>query len=260
MKSQLLIRAHKIYQLRKHFSFLEALKILKVLKQEGEQINLSKQDPIFLRKNTKDHETFEEIFIDNIYNIPLHLYPKTIIDAGANIGLASRFFKQKYKDSTISILEIDPENISMITKNLRGYSDYTIINKGLYNIETYFKIEDQYQATNSYSVIECPKGSHDIESITISQILKSQKWQEIDLLKIDIEGAEKALFSSHYEEWLPKVNIIMIETHDRMLSKCSITVMKALDQYGFGLYTTTQGGTMIYYSKKLMNQINLKGS
>lgn len=259
MKTWLLHNAYTIQLLRKHFSFTEAIRVLKVLKKEGETIKLSKQPDIFLRKGTKDHETFREIFIDNIYNIPLHIYPKTIIDAGGNIGLASRFFKHKYPESQVVLIEVDPENCKMVQKNLNTYSNLIVLNKGLYNTNTYFKIKDMYNATNSYVVEEATQDDYDIESVTISDIIQENNWESVDLLKIDIEGAEKALFSSHYEGWLPKVAIIMIETHDRMVAQCSITVMKALDMYGFGLYTTTEGGTMIYYSKALLKKINLRG-
>ncbi len=259
MKTWLLHNAFTIHLLRKHFSFMEAIKVLRVLKKEGEIIKLSKQSDIFLRKGTKDHETFKEIFIDNIYNIPLHIYPKTIIDAGGNIGLASRFFKHKYPESQVILIEVDQENSKEAEKNLKSYSGLTILNKGLYNTNTYFKINDTFNATNSYVVEEATQDDYDIESITIPDIIHEYNWQVVDLLKIDIEGAEKALFSSDYEEWLPKVNVIMIETHDRMVAQCSITVMKALDRYDFGLYTTTEGGTMIYYSKSLIEKINLRG-
>lgn len=77
--------------------------------------------------------------------------------------------------------------------------------------------------------------------------MSSKNWETIDILKIDIEGAEKQLFESNYENWLPKTKIIMVETHDRMIPKCSYTVMKTINDYNFILYTTTEG-TLIYYN------------
>ena len=44
---------------------------------------------------TKDLETFEEVFLSNIYDVHLPIVPKTIVDGGANVGLASFFFKLK---------------------------------------------------------------------------------------------------------------------------------------------------------------------
>ena len=81
-----------------------------------------------------------------------------------------------------------------------------------------------------------------------------KSWQmDKRLLKIDIEGAEKNLFESNYENWLPKTKMIMIETHDRMIENCSYIVMKTLNENNFLLYTTTNGGTLVFYNKKFIN-------
>jgi len=252
MKTKFLKRVATISNLKRNFSFFKAVRISHILKKEKEKIHLSKNHKIYLRRNTKDHETFNEVFVDNIYNIPLPIIPKTIIDAGANIGLASLFFKTKYPNSSIVVIEIDKNNIDMIRKNLKTLSNITIINKGLYNSNTYFKIFDPFNATNSFVVQESTKDNYDIESVTIEEILNNQTWKNIDILKVDIEGAEKKLFESNYKNWLPKVNVLMIETHDRMVEKCSFTVMKALNEFNFGLYTTTEGGTLIYYNQRLL--------
>lgn len=83
--------------------------------------------------------------------------------------------------------------------------------------------------------------AYDIESITIDQILELKKWDTIDILKIDIEVAEKELFEDNYKSWLPKVKVIYPETHDRMITKCSFTVINAINQFDeFILYTTTE--------------------
>ncbi len=242
-----------IKKLKRNFSLIDAIRVLVSIRKKATKIKTSKNPPFFLRKKTKDHETFGEIFFDNIYNIDLPIQPKTIIDAGANVGLASRFFKMKYPDSSIVLIEIDADNLQMINKNMEDCSGITVLNNGLYNTNTYFKIYDPYNATNSFVVEESNETDYDIKSVTIDQVLKDQKWDQIDILKIDIEGAEKKLFESNYESWLPKVKVVMVETHDRMVPKCSITVMKALDHFEFGLYTTTDGGTLIYYHKDLLN-------
>ncbi len=252
MKTKMLKKIAGISNLKRNFSFFDSIKISRALKKEKQSIKLSNNTTIHLRKNTKDHETFDEVFIDNIYNLPLPIEPKTIIDAGANIGLASLFFKMKYPAAAIALIEIDSGNLEMIRKNLKHHTNITILNKGLYNKISYFKVFDPFNATNSFVIEESTKDDYDIESITIDQIIKDHNWDEIDILKIDIEGAEKNLFESNYQHWLPKVNVLMVETHDRMIPKCSITVMKALDEFDFGLYTTTEGGTLVYYNPKFL--------
>ena len=244
----------KIKKLKRNFSLSDAIKLYFGLKNQAETIHLSNNQKIFLRKNTKDYETFDEIFIANIYNLPLPIQPKTIIDGGANIGLATRFFKMKYPDANVVTIEIDKENLEMVAKNTTGLAQVEIIKKGLYNKKAFFKVEDPFGATNSFVIKEVSEqDDFDIESVTIQEIITANNWESVDILKLDIEGAEKQLFESNYQSWLPKVQVILIETHDRMIPQCSITVMKALDEFGFGLYTTTDGGTLVYYNKSLLN-------
>lgn len=49
-----------------------------------------------LRGRTSDFEVFEDVFIENCYELPkINFAPKTIIDAGANVGLAAIFFAHR---------------------------------------------------------------------------------------------------------------------------------------------------------------------
>ncbi len=239
--------------LKKHFKFRDAFAIIIGILNNKEVIKLPLlKRNIHLRKNSKDLETFEEIFLTNLYNTHLPIQPKTIVDAGANVGFASLFFKLRYPSAEIVAIEIEKGNIESIVKNTAGFSNFELLQNALFNKKTFFKIEDPYNATNSFQIREVTKiENHDIESITLDEIITYKNWETIDILKIDIEGAEKQLFESNYDYWLPKTKVIMIETHDRMMPKCSYTVMKTINDYNFILYTTTEG-TLIYFNLSLM--------
>jgi FkbM family methyltransferase len=239
--------------LKKHFKIRDAFVLLMGIINKKEIIKLPKLNRnIYLRKNSRDLETFEEIFMTNLYNTQLPFDPINIVDAGANVGLASLFFKLKYPKSNIVAVEIESNNVNVIKKNTAGFSNFELMEKALYNKKSFFKIEDPYNATNSFQIKEVLENEqYDIESVTLDEIIATKNWVSIDILKIDIEGAEKQLFESNYENWLPKTKVIMIETHDRMIPKCSYTVMKALNEYNFILYTTTEG-TLIYFNLSLI--------
>lgn len=241
--------------LRKSVNFLDSVILVLSLKLKRKEISLPVlKRKVYIRRKTKDTETFEEIFNQNIYNLELPLSPETIIDAGANVGFATLFFKLKYPNSRIALVEIEKENIKMVEKNLQGLKDIKIYHKGLFNKIGFFKVEDPYNASNSFVIKEVAENEpYDIQSTTIDEIMQENNFQTVDILKIDIEGAEKDLFEKNYESWLPKIKIIMVETHDRMVPRSAFTVMNALDKYNFMLFTTAEG-TMFYYN---MNFIKL---
>src|SRR5436309_569985 len=62
---------------------------------------------VFLRSNTSDHSAFWQIFIDKQYEYPIEFIPNTIIDCGANIGLTSVYYANKYPQATI--IAVEPE-------------------------------------------------------------------------------------------------------------------------------------------------------
>jgi len=60
---------------------------------------------ILLRSNTSDVNVFAEMFLFRDYNYNLPISPKTIIDAGANVGYASLWFHHKYPSAHIIAIE-----------------------------------------------------------------------------------------------------------------------------------------------------------
>jgi len=54
----------------------------------------------------------------------------------------------------------------------------------------------------------------DVETVDIEYLLSLSPYKFIDILKIDIEGAEKEIFTNNYQQWIQRVGMIMIELHD----------------------------------------------
>jgi hypothetical protein len=59
-----------------------------------------------------------------------------------------------------------------------------------------------------------PGETSTVKTVDIETLLQSSGRREIDILKVDIEGAEKIVFSKNYEEWIKKEKNIFIELHD----------------------------------------------
>ena len=56
--------------------------------------------------------------------------------------------------------------------------------------------------------------------------------REIDILKLDVEGAEKNIFSSN-TNWISKVQLLIIELHDEVVPGCSREFFSAISEYDF---------------------------
>jgi FkbM family methyltransferase len=194
--------------------------------------------PIFLRKKTSDIQTFDQVFLDAEYNYSVKINPEFIIDCGANIGLASVFFKNKFPDAKIISIEPEETNFVAALKNTEGYKDIEVIKSGIWNKNAILSVTDEWNFGNWGFVCKetDTENADTVKAISINEILKRYERTEIDILKIDIEGAELELFSSNYEEWLPKTKIIMIELHDAYRKGCSKAFFSAIIKYDFSIF------------------------
>ncbi len=188
-----------------------------------------------LRPGTSDYYTFDQVFIQDQYNIELPFAPKTILDAGANVGLSAAYFAHRFPDASIVAVEPDKSNFETLQKNVRKYPQVKPLCMGLWNKDAFLKITNARDCRhNSFMVSETDvTDSQAIPAISIQSIMAQNGWDTIDILKIDIEGSEKEVFGADYEQWLPKTKAIFIELHDFMKHGCSTSVFKAISRYNF---------------------------
>ena len=210
-------------------------------------------NPYFkLRKGTSDHSTFRQVFIEHEYDIPLNFNPKTIIDAGANIGLAAIYFSRAYPKSIIYSIEPEGSNVYLLRENLAHYDNVVIYQRALHHSAN-IQIDVMDEAKGKYGFVtkesdysvDSENMVDSVKSITIDTLMKLHKIEIIDILKIDIEGAERDVFSKGYEVWLPKTRCLIIEFHDRWYPNCESTVFAAVEQYDFSFYTKGENHVFI---------------
>jgi FkbM family methyltransferase len=186
--------------------------------------------PISLRKGSSDYETFYQAIVHNQYLFNYPVNAKIIVDGGANIGLASIAFKKIFPYATIIAIEPDKENFVQMNKNLHAYKNIHLVKAGIWNKNAILQVTDKYNSGKWGMVTEeiGLETKDSIATITIDEILHNFKLDRIDILKLDIETAEREVFSSGYENWLPKVKVIVIELHDSMSKGTAMPFFKAI--------------------------------
>ena len=193
--------------------------------------------PFKLRKKSFDIEVFQQVFIGKEYHFNAGFNPGFIIDGGGNVGLAALYFANVYPNAKIVSVEPESGNYNMLIDNTRAYDNIHPIQSGLWNKSTYLKVRNIGLGNWGFVVEECDK--EDVETfraLSIADIMTQYQADEIDILKLDIEGAEKEVFISHYDRWLPKTKILIVELHDRMKAGCSSAFIKAIAQYNFTIH------------------------
>lgn len=187
---------------------------------------------IIIRKNTSDFKVFEQIFLFREYNIKIPLYPKLIIDAGANVGYASVYFSERFPKAKIIALEPENSNFEVLLRNIKNLPNVIPIQKGLWFEKTMLFIENLDENKWSFELTPIPK-EHGIkiETCTVPELINL--YGKIDILKIDVEGAEKEIFEFNSTEWVKSIKLIIVETHDHKKKNCSEIVHSCMTENNF---------------------------
>lgn len=193
----------------------------------------NKFKPLIIRKNTSDLYVFRQIFVKKEYDFPFKTNPKLIIDAGAYAGYSSLWFASRYPNADIIAIEPDESNFEILEKNTANHERIRRIWAGLWHKDAFLKIRAGNFPKFGIMTEEVSSKDYDVKAITIDGILEESGHGRIDILKLDIEGAEKELFSKNYESWLGKVDVLIIELHDRKKDGCSKAFRQAARNYSW---------------------------
>jgi FkbM family methyltransferase len=196
--------------------------------------NKSLAYPVQLRARTSDLMVYEEVVLNDEYRFDLPQSPKVILDIGANIGLTSAYFATRYPDARILAIEPEAENFRLLRKNLEPYKNVRPIRAALWSNDTRVELKDTGSGSWAFQVEESSTGA--IPAVTLSTLLAENEVSYADLVKIDIEGAEREVFAGALD-WVSNVGLLMIELHDRFKPGCSDTVCAAMS----GRSTWTKG-------------------
>lgn len=194
----------------------------------------------------------KEIFDESAYYVDFDTDNPTIIDCGAHLGLATIYFKHMWPRSQVTAVEPHPQNISFLKQNLwlNNIKGVEIIEAAVDQQvgERYLHFDpgDEPWLSTASFIEGAWTGQEKTISIKVPTItLDSILTKPIDLLKIDIEGAEESVLKATKNLYLVK-NLI-VETHpqnkpkkhplEAILQKQGFTTK--VEHTGFGLYRIT---------------------
>jgi FkbM family methyltransferase len=181
-----------------------------------------------LRPGSSDEDCLGQVFVNEEYRLPFALNPNVIVDAGANIGGASLYFAYKYPGAKVFALEPEPSNFALLKHNCAAIDNIIPIQAALWAQSEYVALTDPDAEKWSFTVTASSDREQDIRGMTIEELMQEFGVDHIDLLKMDIEGAEKEVFGSGPTPWLDHVSTIAIELHDRYMPGCAQAFYTAL--------------------------------
>jgi FkbM family methyltransferase len=190
--------------------------------------------PLWARAGTSDIETFEEVFLMRQYDLPFAGFePRNILDLGANIGYASVYFAARWPQARILAVEPATSNLVLLDKNTRPWNRIACLQAAVWSHPSWVQVSNPTDAPNAFRVSESRDSRREnIPAYTISQLIERQECGHLDLLKMDVEGAEAGIFQNA-SAWLDRVKVLIIELHDRIVPGCAQALYRALQGYRF---------------------------
>jgi FkbM family methyltransferase len=194
------------------------------------------------REGTSDWNTLMEVLIADEYRLAFdHIGSlsgrSAVIDLGANTGLFSLLCAHLYSAVTVNAFEPAPPNCDLFLQNLalnRSLSDrITLHQVAVGPVRGRAELCYDDNAPASANIYKTSRRRYDVQVASLVDALDEAS-DRIQLLKIDIEGAEYDLLrSSHIEVW-GKVDAIALELHDDPLKEMSRDqFINRMEQIGF---------------------------
>jgi FkbM family methyltransferase len=198
---------------------------------------------VFFQQSEEFHTLKREIFTRDVYYLELDTPTPVIIDAGAHIGLATLYFKKIFPNSKIWAVEPIKENFKLLEKNIQEnfFDDVTLIQAALTEEGQETTLYVDSSDLRWFSTAGGESGAWNNQQLTYPRkvpavqlsALIEQIGQPIDLLKIDIEGAELSILKEALQ-FLNQVKNMIIEHHPIKANSLS-DLLELLQNAGFAI-------------------------
>lgn len=161
-----------------------------------------------------------------------------IIDAGANIGDETLRFRYFHPEALVVALEPESGNYEMLARNTAGDERTIALQAGLWSHECALAIapnpEDNKEA---FRVTEAPAGAPGtIPACSVPSLMNRFDRQTVDILKMDIEGAEDDVFARGAEEWIGRVKVFIFECPDGDRPGAALRIFRKLSGQNLNCY------------------------
>lgn len=183
-----------------------------------------------LRDTETDLSIFEQVFLLDDCAPPKNQPPvRFILDAGAHIGLSSLYFAARHPEAKILAVEAHPGNYAQLVANTKDVPSIQTLHGAVYHRNAAVRISNPTDRPWAFQVAEPKNGdaTPPILGHTVSELMRLADFPRIDLLKLDIEGAERELFDHGGAEWLREVRLMILELHDEIQDGCMESFQRA---------------------------------
>ncbi len=179
---------------------------------------------------------FSEIFARQSYYFESQRRDPTVLDCGANIGMATLFFKWLYPEARIMAFEPDPATFKLLEQNVSAnhLSSVAVYNVALAAVEREIPFHVPEPGSLMMSAVSSRGGGQSIpvQAKPLSGFITA----DVDLLKLDIEGMEGPVLEELAASGkLSRIREAIIEVHHNLSERPGnlSSILRILESAGF---------------------------
>lgn len=182
---------------------------------------------------------FHELFVELQYYLQLKASEPFIVDCGSNIGLSVIFFTILFPNAEVLAFEPDVQTFACLIRNIEANGLNRVTARCLAltaedgEVDFYFDRDHPGSGRNSTLPGRITGAKTRVPSGKLSEIID----RHVDLLKLDIEGAELPVLRDLFEQGrMPLIDHCLIEYHHHIdpLDDKLASLLSLLEASGFG--------------------------
>jgi len=145
--------------------------------------------------------------------------------------MTASVFAARWPDARVVAVEPDPRHFALMQRNCSPAPNITTVYGAVWGCDRDLEISNPAADAWSFQVsetVESTPQSQKIPGFTMRTRMRHHALDSLDVVKMDIEGAEKEIFESNPDQWLPQVRVLIVELHDRKRPGCSDALTAAV--------------------------------
>jgi FkbM family methyltransferase len=176
---------------------------------------------------------YVEIMKQEVYRFTCSESAPLVLDCGANCGLSTLYFKRLYPEARIVAVEADPQIFRLLQQNVRQQEldQVSVMNKAIWSSKGCMPFYAEGKDSGRLGIPVEDRNAVDVETIPLDSLVD----EPVDLLKIDIEGAESEVLFA-FTKW-HRVKRLFVEYHSFEGQEQTLPeLLSCLKDNGFRVY------------------------
>lgn len=175
-----------------------------------------------------------EVLVNGDYDIPIDGEVRTVVDLGANAGQATVYLRDRFPGASIVAVEADPETARLAARNTRTDPNTVVVSAAVGDYDgtvTLTRLPGHSWGSNLFSAWSSPESRRlQVTSVTLGTLFRQHALDDVDLLKVDVEGAEMLALTS--DNALEHVRFVLGELHPSILKMGTTEALSILKRHG----------------------------